>query len=54
MMSQPPSATNSLNTAALMDGSLGAISSTCVVNVLWSNVVSMAAPMTRVSPLPCS
>ena len=43
-MSQPPSAMNSLKTAALMDCSLGAICSTWVVNVRWSNVVSIAAP----------
>ena len=51
MMSQSPSAMNSLNTAALTDGSRRATSSTCVVKVLWPNVVSMAAPRMRVSPL---
>ena len=53
-MSQPPSATNSLNTAALMDCSRGAICSTWVVKVRWSKVVSIAAPTIWVSPSFCS
>ena len=53
-MSHSPSVMNSLKTAALMVRNPGAVSSTCVVKTRGPIVVSMFAPITRLSPLPSS